>query len=302
MLHNLLVDGLLAAALLLTASGAARGESQPADADASNAVAIAPASTARTASQGEDQQLRLDATWGQLSSSQLEHDTPVAFWSVDAHAPLIESIGMSVQLRFDSPVFGDPRNPFSLFVQPGRTEYNLALRVAPPGWPAQAEYHHVSGHEVEPVQGQGSNVYEAEVRQGGASNFGSLILHVGRGDLRVGYGSVWTDTNTAPMLLDLAGILLNSRAGRGPFTAIAVPVPGPMGAVGRAGAFYLHDTQGGARYSGDVLAWGAAWVKRLGRRVGLGASYLGNNGTPGLKRGNSSATLFLQLSWPGFAG
>jgi hypothetical protein len=250
----------------------------------------------------EQQTLRVSATWGQLACSQLERNDPVAFWSVQTHAPLVDAIGLAVQLRFDSPVFGDPHDPLSLIVQPGRTEYNMALRMAPPGLGFQAEFHHVSGHRVAPVQRQMGNTYEAQVKQGGASNCGSLIWALGGSDLRVGYGSLWTDTNTAPMLLGLEGILLNSRSGSGPFIALRLPAPQVWGMHGDVGVLFLKDLRGHYVHDGDSLAWGLSTVKPVSGRLGVGVSYVGNNGTPGLKRGDTTATLFVKLSWPGRKG
>ncbi len=248
-----------------------------------------PASTAHAFSVG--------ATWGQLISSQLDSERPVSFWSVHMHAPLVEAVGLTTKMRFDSIVFGEPGNLLSLAVHPGRTEYNLAVRVQPPGSPIGFEAHHVSSHAVAILHNGSRSDFEEDINTGGASNFLSLIAERRGVTARVGLGSLWVDTNTAPILLGQDGFLLNSRSSRGPFGSVQVPLPVSGQLRGHAGILYVHDRSGDDRDGYDYMAWGASLFHPLGHRADLGASYSGNNGTPHLKRGNNSISVFLKLRW-----
>jgi len=138
--------------------------------------------------------------------------------------------------------------------------------------------------------------FESTVDVGGASNFLSLLFR-GRGiEARIGAGSSWTDTNTAPMLLGLEGVLLNTRIAHGPFATLNLPYRW-SGISGRAGGVYIHDREAVRSNEGDVLAWGTSMRLHLFDELSVGASYLGNNGIEGVKRSDSIVALFLQLRW-----
>jgi len=240
--------------------------------------------------------VRLSATWGQTVSSQLIDEAPTAIWNVAIEAPVVRAVGLSTQLRFDSIVFGEPGNALSQMIHPGRTDYNLALRLLPPGSPLGLELHHVSSHEVESLYQGVQAKFESTVDIGGASNFVSLLWHSRWMEARLGAGSSWSDTNTAPMLLGIEGVLLNTRIAKGPFVTVAAPWR--WGRVaGRAGVVGIHATERGRTDQRDYLAWGMSLRVPLVEHLALGASWMGNNGVPGQKRADNIASLFLQLRW-----
>lgn len=246
------------------------------------------------ASPGDD--VRLSATWGQTVSSQLVDEAPIAIWNVAIEAPLVQRLGLVTQLRFDSIVFGEPGNALSLMIHPGRTDYNLALRLLPPGSSFGLELHHVSSHEVEPLHDGSRAKFENTVDVGGASNFVSALWMSRWVEARLGAGSSWSDTNTAPMLLGIEGVLLNTRIASGPFATVAVPYRWGR-AVGRAGFVAIHDADRQREDEGDYLAWGSSLRMPLVDHLALGASWVGNNGIPGRKRADNILSVFLQLRW-----
>ena len=241
------------------------------------------------------------ATWGHLVSSQLDSEEPTAFWSMALDLPLSRGHGLSTQLRFDSIVFGDSDRLFSRLVHPGRTDYSIGVRWIPSGW-LGVEAHHVSSHEVSILHDGQDIDFEEGTDRGGASNFVSLLMRTRAVELRAGVGGQWTDTNTAPILMDVEGVLLNSRRAAGPFVAVRYPLlraehPRSMRAV--LNAFYVFDRQrlSMSRSESSYLAWALNVDQPLHRRVHFGLAYVGNNGTPGIKRANNALNLYITLRW-----
>jgi hypothetical protein len=237
------------------------------------------------------------AAWGQLVSSQLDRETPTAYWNVGAELPLIDPIGLRTKLRMDSIVFGQPGQALSQMVHPGRTDYSIALRLFPPRSWIGFEIHHVSSHEVASLHGAETIDFEQTIDRGGASNYISLLLHTRGMEARLGVGGQWSDTNTAPILLALDGILLNSRIAQGPFASLRVPIGPRAGIRGHLTALYVHDEVRDHPQDADSLTWGATLFRPMHRRVHLGITYAGNNGVPGLKRADNSIAAFLRLRW-----
>lgn len=244
--------------------------------------------------------LHVGALWGQMAGSQLAQPDPISFWSIRADLPLSRRHGLWMQLRFDSAVYGDPGTATSMLVHPGRTDYSLAVGWQQPGSPLGLEYHHVSSHEVASLHGgTDGNDFRDEFDIGGASNFGSLYLDTPVGLMRAGVGSVWVDTNTAPILLGLQGVLLNSNSARGPFASMQVPVPLPLGFAGRAAGLAVVDLweRPAGSASHDYLAWAASVQRPLGPLVALGASYAGNNPRLGEGSADHLYSAYLELRW-----
>jgi hypothetical protein len=133
------------------------------------------------------------------------------------------------------------------------------------------------------------------VLEGGASNLLGLSRKARRYRLRLGYGSLGTDTNTAPMLLGLHGILRNTRNAVGPFATLSLERLSWRGFAGRIGVMAMVDTRGGRR--GDYLAVGATVHRALGERLVLGASWMENNGDRWDVGLLSSLSLYLRLRW-----
>lgn len=241
-----------------------------------------------------------DASLGQVRQLGTSSSPSFSLLSVAARTPLSRTLGLSAELRMDTPSLNAPGRGFSVNFDPGHADYGLALKMTPSYLPVGLEYNRLAGNAAATIDPQ---AYAASANGYLLDNSASQLFSVRHQGihhrLRVGWGSMGVESNVAPMLLGLHGFLPVHGSATGPFTTLSAERLRMFGFVGRAGVMLMLDTRAHGIDRGDYLAWGVTMHRALSEGLILGTSYMaGNSSLPGTSA-PSTLSFYLRLRWHG---
>ena len=249
---------------------------------------------------GTSARFQLGASLSQVRQMGASPGASFSLLSVDAKAPLSQALGLTGELRMDTPSLNAPSRGFSVNFDPGHSDYGLALSMSPSYLPVGLEYNRLAGNSAATIDPQ---AYAASANgyllDSSASQLFSLRHQGLHHRLRVGWGSMGVESNVAPMLLGLHGFLPVHGRATGPFTTLSAERLRLLGFVGRAGVMLMLDTRAHGIDRGDYLAWGVTMHRALREGLILGTSYMaGNSSLPGTSA-PSTLSFYLRLLWHG---